>query len=146
MILPDVNVLVYAFDEASPHHEEYSRWLTSTLSGREELALFDPVLAGFVRIVTHPRIMVRPADTRVALEFVDILATAPRARWIRSSSEIWATLNDFVTHDAGIKGNLIPDALIAAAAIANGARVATADRGFSRFPGVQFFDPTSATT
>ena len=54
MILPDVNVLVYAFREGSQHHQQYVDWLTDLVSGADELALSDLVVSGFVRIVTKP--------------------------------------------------------------------------------------------
>ncbi|WP_167131170.1 TA system VapC family ribonuclease toxin [Paramicrobacterium chengjingii] len=141
MILPDVNVLIYAFDEESPRHSEYARWLERAVISPEDIALFDPVLSGFVRIVTHPRIFAHPAPTPVALSFVTALVNSRSARWLRSSSDMWTTLNSFVPDDDGIRGNLVPDALIAAAAVAHGARIATSDRGFARFPGAISFDP-----
>ncbi|WP_166984050.1 TA system VapC family ribonuclease toxin [Paramicrobacterium fandaimingii] len=141
MILPDVNVLIYAFDEESPRHSEYAQWLERAVNDPEDIALFDPVLSGFVRIVTHPRVFTHPAPTPVALSFVTALVNSHSARWLRSSPEMWNALSSFVDDDDKIKGNMVPDALIAAAAVVHGAKIATADRGFSRFPGVISFDP-----
>lgn len=141
MIVPDVNVLVHAFNSESPKHDSYADWLDKLVNGPEEIGLFDPVLSGFVRIVSHPRVLVRPAPTAVALSFVTTLSGSPSARWLRGSPALWEALDKFVASDEGIRGNLVPDALIAAAAVVHGARVATADRGFARFPGLSFFDP-----
>lgn len=143
MILADVNLLVYAFDADSPHHTPYASWLEATLTSGEEFALLDAVLSGFVRIVTHPKIMPRPAPTNLALDFVDTLIDAPGARWLHGSPELWAAFRTLEAGDRAIRGNLVPDAYIAAAALAHGARVATADRGFARFPGVRCFDPAA---
>jgi toxin-antitoxin system PIN domain toxin len=141
VILPDVNVLVYAFDADAVGHSAYSEWLGRSLTGREDFALSDPVLSGFVRIVTHPKIMPKPAPTNRALEFVSALIDAPASRWLVSSAATWSTFGRLTEGDRAIKANLVPDAYLAAVALTNGARIATADRGFARFPGVSWFDP-----
>ena len=141
MILTDVNVLIYAFRAEASQHEAYAGWLTEVINGADELALHDPVLAGFVRIVTNPRIMSDPAPTRRALDFVTALRGAERARWIPSGHQSWEVLGRFVDGDAAVRANLIPDAHLAATALAHGARLATVDHGFARYPGLRWFDP-----
>ena len=146
MILPDVNVLVYAFRAEARQHEAYAGWLTGLINGADEFALHDPVLSGFVRVVTHPRVFTEPAPASAALGFVGVLRTAARARWIPSGHESWEVLGRFAEGDKAIRANLVPDAHLAATAVAHGARLATADRGFARFPGLRFFDPVAAAT
>jgi uncharacterized protein len=141
VILADVNVLVCAFDEDTHLHEIYRTWLTESLSGAQPFALVDSVLAGFVRVVTSSRIYERPTRTPDALDFVDALIRSQSSTWINSNESAWRTLSEFVDQDAGIRGNRIPDAYLAALAIANGAQLATADRGFSRYRGLTWFDP-----
>lgn len=145
MILPDVNILVYAFRPSTPRHEEHGRWLTALVDGPDELALHEVVVAGLVRVVTNPRIFPRPAPTAAALEFVMWLRDAPGARWIPSGPATWNVFDRLVAEDPGIRGNLVPDAHLAATVIAHGARLATTDRGFARYPGLRFFDPASPT-
>lgn len=53
----------------------------------------------------------------------------------------WTEFERLAEQDRGLRANLVPDAFLAALARAHGCRVATADRGFSRFPGVRTFDP-----
>jgi predicted nucleic acid-binding protein len=90
VILPDVNVLVYAFRQEAPEHESYAAWLDEVVEGPEELALHDlPLAAG----------------------------------------------------DRALGGNLTPDAYLASLALTHGCRLATADRGFARFPALRWFDP-----
>ena len=84
MILPDVNVLVYAFRREAVDHDRYASWLSAALVG-SELALAEGVLLGMIRIVTSPRIMADPAPTRIAIRFVDALLAAPRARPLASN-------------------------------------------------------------
>lgn len=145
MILPDVNVLVYAFRPSTERHKIYGRWLSALVGGADELALHDLVLAGFVRVVTNPRIFPQGAPVAAALELVTWLRGAPRIRWVPSGQATWDAFDRLVADDPGIRGNLVPDAHLAASAVAHGARLATADRGFARFPGLRFFDPAAPT-
>jgi toxin-antitoxin system PIN domain toxin len=141
VIIADVNVLIYAFDEQARRHEQYRNWVTSVLVDGETCGLVDTVLAGFVRIVTNPLTFSDPTPTPHALEFVEALISAPSATWLHSNRPVWDRLALFAAHDAGIKGTVVPDAYLAAVAVSNGARLATADRGFSRYPNLDWFDP-----
>ena len=143
MILPDVNILVYAYRREAQQHEAYADWLGSIVRGADELALVDHCLAGMVRIVTNPRIMVDPAPTSDAMAFVAAVRAAVRGRDLTSTRATWATLGQLVQIDRGLRGNLVPDAYLAALAISYGCRLATTDRGFARFPGLDHFDPVA---
>ncbi|WP_221936752.1 TA system VapC family ribonuclease toxin [Skermania sp. ID1734] len=136
-----MNVLIYAFREGAPEHDQYADWLNELVGGADELALHDAVLGGFVRIVTNPRIADPPAKTATALKFVKDLRQAKRVSWLHSSDAVWDQLAKFAHHDRGIRANAIPDAYLAACAKVHGAQLATADRGFGRFPGFRWFDP-----
>ena len=141
MILPDVNLLVYAFRKESAQHAAYADWLGRVVAGDDELALNDQVLGGFLHIVTNRRIYPDPAPASIALAFVDALRAARRARWLAAGNAAWDKFGSFAQADRQITGNLVPDALLAATAVAHGCRLATADRGFARYPGLRFFDP-----
>jgi toxin-antitoxin system PIN domain toxin len=143
MILPDVNVLVYAFRVETDAHKVYEEWLTRILAGRDELALSDHCLAGVIRVVTNPRVFSEPTKTTKALKFVAQLRHAARGRAISSTPATWTTFEILAAEDRGIKGGLIPDAYLAALALSHGCRLATADRGFARYPGLDFFDPAT---
>lgn len=141
MILPDVNLLVYAYRVESPDHASYSAWLTGVVRGGDELALCDVVLSGFVRIVTNARIFADPAPAADALHFVHRLTAGPRCRWLPAGPEVWNRLGDLVSADPLVKGNHIPDAYLAAMALTHNARLATRDRGFARYPALRHYDP-----
>ncbi|MGH9130808.1 MAG: TA system VapC family ribonuclease toxin [Acidimicrobiales bacterium] len=140
MILPDVNVLVYAFRREALDHDRYASWLSTVIAG-SELALVETVLLGLVRIVTNPRIMADPAPAPVALKFVDALLAAPRARQLVPTAATWDRFRSIVTRDEQVRGILVPDAWLAALALSHGCRLATADRGFARFEGLAWFIP-----
>jgi toxin-antitoxin system PIN domain toxin len=140
MILPDVNVLVYAFRREAVDHDRYARWLTTT-AATSELGLPESVLVGTIRIVTSPRIMADPAPTPVALRFVEALLEAPRARLLAPTKATWSRFRSIASNDAHVRGQLVPDAWLAALAVSHGGRLATADRGFARFEGLKWFVP-----
>ena len=143
MILPDVNVIVYAYKREEDHHARYADWLNDAAAGTETIALVDVVLTGFLRIVTNRRIYADPATLGEALAFVTALRGAGPARTVHATAAAWEQLAAFAETDRMLKGNLVPDAWLAAIAVTNGARLATADAGFSRFDGLEWFDPAS---
>lgn len=113
------------------------------VAGEGELALHDTVLAGMARLVTNPRIFADPAPMPVTMEFLARVRAARRARWLPPGDAAWTELDRLAQQDRGLRGNLVPDALLAALARTHGCRLATADRGFARFPGVRTFDPAA---
>jgi uncharacterized protein len=141
VILTDVNLLVYAYRVDSPNHSVASAWLNGVLSSSVEFALLDVVLGGVVRIVTNPKIFAPPAPAVQAMEFVEAIIAAPLSRWVSSSTATWTALRTLVDSDAGLRGNHVPDALLAATAIAHGARLATTDHGFARYKDLDWFNP-----
>jgi uncharacterized protein len=132
VILPDVNVLVYAHREDAPRHEQCRRWLEGVLDGREAYGVSDLVLAGFVRVVTHPRVFSPPSPTEVALAFAEALRSHPNCVPVAPGPRHWAIFAD-LCRDARAKGNLVPDAYLAALAIESGSEWITTDRDYGRF-------------
>ncbi len=145
MILPDVNVLVYAFHADSVDHPTYARWLAEAVDGPEELLLPDAVLVGCLRIVTDSRIFSAPATPRAAMDFVVALRRRRRSRGVDDHGSVWSVLAGLVDGDRQLSGRLVPDAYLAAVALSHRARIATRDRGFGRYPGLRFFDPAVVT-
>lgn len=145
MILPDVNVLIYAFHNAAPAHSVYAGWLNAVRAGGTELLLPVTVLTGFLRIVTNSRVIAVPPSTGHAMAFVTALQSTPGARAVTDEPAAWRRFAALAGDDPQIRGNLVPDAFIAAIAISHGATVATRDRGYARFPGLRWFDPAAGT-
>lgn len=144
MILPDVNVLVYAFDGEAVDHRRYAAWFNGAVASGETLLLPDAVLTGFIRIVNNGRIYPSPAAVADAMHFALILRR--HASGLAEGNAVWRHLERLTSQDRGITGRVLPDAYLAAVAISHQARVATRDRGFARFSGVHFFDPASAAS
>lgn len=144
MILPDVNVLVYAFHEGAADHPRYRDWLDAAVGSDEPIGLSDLVLSGFVRIATHPRIFERPAPISSALKFADVLRSQPTATVLAPGPRHWQVFGR-LCREAGAKGNLVADAYHAALAIESGSEWITTDRNFSRFAGLRWRHPLADT-
>jgi uncharacterized protein len=143
VIVPDVNVLVYAYRRETPQYERYAEWLSGVVAGADELGLVEAALTGFLRIVTHARIYPDPAPSAEALAFVTTLRNGSYARALAATEATWQHFADIAAADRQVRGVLVPDAWLAAMARSHGGRLATADRGFARFAGLHWFDPAA---
>lgn len=140
MILPDVNVLVYAHREDATGHVDYHRWLREQVESERPYGLSDLVLSGFVRIVTNRRAFPEPTPMEQALTAAEALRARPNRVAVTPGPRHWS-LFDRLCRDAGAKANLVPDAYLAALAIESGCEWVTTDRDFARFPGLDWRHP-----
>lgn len=138
--LLDVNVLVYAHKEGSPDHQAYSLWLEELIHGDEAYGVPDIVLSGFLRIVTHPGIFNPPSDIESAIEFASQTRKQPNFTQINPGVRHWSIFTR-LCQQVNAKGNLVPDAFLAALAIESGSVWVTTDRDYSRFPGLKWRHP-----
>ena len=140
MILTDVNVLVYAHRTDAPGHSAYRKWLEALINGDQAYGVSDLVLSGFLRVVTHPRVFNPPSELASALAFLQIIRNQPNAVPIIPGPRHWDIFRNLCER-AHAKGNLIPDAYLAALAIESGSEWITTDRDYSRFPGLIWRHP-----
>ena len=140
MIMPDVNVLGYAHRAESPAHEEGGAWLRAVLDGPEPVALSEPVLSGFLRIVTDRRVFKPPTPLDVALRFVDAITSRPNARRVRPGARHWEIFTALVK-DTGATGKVLADAYHAATALEHGCEWYTFDADFARFADLRWRHP-----
>ena len=140
MVLIDVNVLVYAHRAEVANHEAFRRWLDACVESDQAFGMCDPVRAGFLRIVTHPKIFRVPTPLEEALRAVAKLRDQPNCVWVTSGPRHWEIFVR-LCRAAGVKGNLVPDAYLAALAIETGSEWITTDRDYSRFPGLRWRHP-----
>ncbi len=142
MIIPDVNVLVYAARDDLERHAEYREWLIRAMHGPEAVGLSELALSGVVRVLTHARVFNPPMPIVDALAFTDALRAQPRAVALRPGERHWS-LFTALCRDGDARGNLVADAYHAALAIEAGAEFITTDRDFARFPGLRWRPPFS---
>lgn len=140
MIIPDVNVLVYAARTDAGRHAEYRAWVTAALRGTEAVGLSELVLSGVVRVLTHRRVFDPPMPLEAALAYVEALRAQPRAVLLRPGERLWPLFTD-LCRSGDARGNLVVDAYHAALAIEAGAEWITTDRDFARCPGLRWRHP-----
>jgi toxin-antitoxin system PIN domain toxin len=140
--LPDVNLLVYAYDTTSRRHEASRAWLERALSDRETVGLPWAVLLSFIRLSTRHAVMSRPFEAEEAIEIVELWLRQPCATVLHPTDRHAAVLRDLLC-PLGTAGNLTSDAHLAALAIEHGATLYSCDNDFSRFSGLRWKDPLS---
>ena len=140
MILPDVNVLVYAFRRDSEDHLAYLEWLEDIVNSNSQYGLSDLALSGMLKIVTHPRVFNKPSSLTDSLGFVRQLRGQPNCLNITPGDRHWDIFEE-LTQSVNARGNLLPDAWFAALAIEHGCEWITTDHDFSRFEGLNWRHP-----
>jgi uncharacterized protein len=140
VILPDVNVLVLAHRADQEEHAPVREWLEAEVNSDRPFMLADIAVAGFLRVVTSPRVYHHPTPLEAALSFVDGIVEQPTCVAVAAGARHWPIFRRLL-EDADARGNVVPDAHLAAVAIEHGATVATRDRGFARFPELRWVDP-----
>jgi len=140
VLLCDVNVLVYAHRKDTSAHAPWRAWLEALVNGDEAYGVSDLVLSGFVRIVTHPRVFAKPSPLADALAFAEQLRDQDNAVPIAPGPRHWEIFQRLCLAHA-VRGNIVPDAYLAAMAIESGCEWITTDRDFSRFEGLRIRNP-----
>lgn len=144
MIAVDTNIMVYAHREDSPWHDTAYATIVGLAEGRAVWAIPWPCIHEFLAIVTHPRIFSPPTPLAAAIEQVEAWLEAPSLILIAETEGYWTQFRQII--EAGrIAGGQIHDARIAALCNLHGVReLWTADRDFTRFPGLNVRNPLIA--
>jgi uncharacterized protein len=140
MILPDANLLLYAYDRESPFHKRAARWWSGLLSGEEPVGLCPVVVFAFLRLSTHPKVFERPLAVAEATDRIRTWTERPNARMLYPGPK-HLDLVCSLLGAAGTAGNLVTDAQVAAFALEYGAEIHSADTDFARFKGVRWSNP-----
>jgi toxin-antitoxin system PIN domain toxin len=137
----DVNLLLYASDRSSDRHERARRFLENCAASPEVLGLAWPTLMTYLRIATHPRIFAAPLSPEEAWGNITGFLALPQ---VRALSELDGFVDAYqhVTGGAPVRGNLVPDAHVAAILFQHGVRTLyTNDRDFRKFESLEVRDP-----
>jgi uncharacterized protein len=140
VILPDSNLLLYAFDAGAKRHVEARAWLEDVLNGREQLGMAWVVLLAFIRISTNPTALRKALSLEEATGIVSDLLERPTVILIHPAERHWMLFRQLLIA-AQAKGDLVTDAHLAALAIEHGAVLYSTDRDFARFPGLRWQNP-----
>jgi toxin-antitoxin system PIN domain toxin len=145
MIVPDVNLLLYAYDSDSLFHDKAAAWWRKCLSGAEPVGLASAVVFGFTRVGTSARAYRHPMAVGEAAGHVRSWLQIPVVEVVDPGpGHIDQVLK--LLENLGAAGNLVTDAQIAALAIEQGAVLHTADADFQRFPELRWYNPITGAT
>lgn len=142
MILPDVNVLIYAFRADLPQHKVCRPWLDHVISSDSYFGLSPLALSATVRITTNPRIFKEPSAIEEAFDFCDDLLDQPHCQLIGPGERHWDIFKRLCI-ETDTRGARVTDAYFAALAIESGCAWVTLDRDYARFPGLEWRTPAA---
>lgn len=143
MKLIDANLLLYAVNRSSDHHDRARQWLGDTLSGDEPVGLPWVVVLAFLRLATSDRVFPKPLAVDQAIATVDGWFAQPVVVAVSPGENHWRILRRLLA-GAGTAANLTTDAHLAALAIENGAELCSADADFARFPALRVLNPITS--
>lgn len=139
-MLLDANLLIYAVHKRATQHERAAEWLTEQLNGSRRVGLPWQSLAAFLRISTHPRAFERPLSPTTAWERVTDWLASPVA-WIPQPGAEHTRILGELINVYEIRGNLVPDAQLAALALEHGVTLCSTDTDFARFRELRWENP-----
>jgi hypothetical protein len=140
VIIPDINLLVHAYNSASPVHGAARSWWENTLSSPTPVGLSWSVVLGYVRITTHPRIASHPLSPDSACGHVEAWLAQPQVTFLHPGERHASIFFDLL-RQIGTAGNLTSDAHLAALAMEHQAEVHSTEADFSRFSGLRWRNP-----
>ena len=142
-MLIDANLLLFAADRSSRHHERAAAWLTAVLRGDRRVGIPWQSLGAFLRIGTNPRVYANPMSAEQAWGCVSAWLAAEPTWMPQATGRTAAILGELVTGHQ-VTANLVPDAMLAALAIEHGLTVMSADTDFARFGEVRWENPLTS--
>ncbi len=142
MIVLDANILLYAYDSASPHHGRARAWIEESLSGTTPVGLPGQIISAFLRIVTNPKLPGERFTLEEAVQLVDRWLEQPNVRMLAPGDDHWLLFQQMIV-EGQAPGALITDAELAALTMEYGGVLHTTDRDFARFPGLRWINPIS---
>lgn len=140
MVLPDLNLLIYAYNEAAPFHPAARAWWEDLLTAERSVAIPWAVVLGFVRLVTHPAVFAAPLSPVAAMDRVRAWFDRPHVQVLDPGPRHLDIMTDLLRHTE-VAGNLTTDTHLAALAIEHQCDLHSNDTDFARFPGLRWHNP-----
>lgn len=144
MILPDINLLVFAHNAAAPLHPSAREWWEDLLTREQPVGLPWAVTFGFVRLVTHPSVLVEPLDPSAALDRVETWFSQPCVQPLDPGPRHLSIVRQLL-NATRVAGRLTTDSHLAALAIEHQCELHSNDNDFERFPGLRWRNPLRAS-
>lgn len=137
----DVNVLLYASDEASELHEPARKFLEKCAQGREIFCVCWMTAMAYLRMATHPAIFTRPLSPEEAIENIEVLRSRPHVRFLAEGDRYWELYRESADKLLP-RGNTVPDVHLATLLRENGVRTLyTTDADFKKFNFIEAVNP-----
>ena len=140
MLIPDINLLIYAHNMRAAPHRDALAWWNERLNGHEGIGLPWVVILGFVRIATHPKVFECPMSVEEAVGRVEEWLALPHIDVLHPGDSHFATWSGLI-RGLGSGGNLTTDVHLAALAIERNATLCSTDADFGRFSGLRWVNP-----
>jgi uncharacterized protein len=142
MMLPDVNVLIYALRKDAPQHVICRPWLDAVIQGDAQFGISPLTLSAVVRITTNRRTYNVPSTLTEAFGFCEDLLLQPHCQVVEPGERHWQIFQRLCV-EADVQGPMVTDAYFAALAIEWGCEWITLDRDYARFPGLEWSVPAA---
>ena len=143
MIAPDVNILLYAYDEVSEFHKPARDFWQTALSSPGPVGIPIQCLHAFLRIITHPGLRARRMPMPEALAILDEWLGLPQVRVLVPGNRHWPLMQKAIRESRAV-GSFVSDVAISVTVMEHGATLYTTDRGFTRIPGLKWENPLLA--
>jgi toxin-antitoxin system PIN domain toxin len=143
MIVPDVNLLVFAYNAAAPDHESARQWWEDLLSGDRPVALPWAVVMGFLRLTTHPAVLATPLAPGAAMERIEAWFDQPCVQALDPGPRHLNIVGTLI-EATGVAGRLTTDIHIAAIAMEHQCELHSGDSDFARFAGLRWHNPLAS--
>jgi uncharacterized protein len=140
MIIPDINLLIYAYNEAAPHHARARAWWEGLLQREHPIGIPWVVTLGFIRLVTHPRVLNEPLTPDAALQCVEVWLEQPTVQVLDPGPRHLVLVRSLF-EATGVAGSLTTDTHLAAIALEHQCELHSNDADFRRFPGLRWRNP-----
>ena len=140
MILPDVNILIYAFRADMTQHARIRLWLTAVVERDAAFGISPLTLSALVRITTNVKAFREPSALKECFEFCKALTSQPNCRIVEPAEQHWAIF-ERLCRETETTGPRVADAWFAALAIEHGCEWVTLDRDYARFPDLNWRTP-----
>lgn len=140
MIIPDINLLIYAYNSSARNHATARGWWEGTVESNQEVGVPWVVAMGYVRIMSSPRVMPQPISAETAIKDVRSWFAVPNVNTVGPGPRHLDILS-LLLREIGVGGSLTTDAHLAAIAIEHQAELYSNDADFSRFSGLNWINP-----
>ena len=140
MIVPDVNLLLYAYNIKSPFHEQSRKWWESIISEGKAVGIPWVVSIGFIRLITSRSVLENPLEPQTAIKVVLDWLAQPNVQHLEPGAKHLILLADLLKESL-TSHNLVTDAHLAAIAIEYSAELHSNDSDFGRFSGLKWINP-----